>query len=366
MKLPEQRVRRLFALGVALIAGVASNLTYSPKVFAASAPQETRPGVNIQITGANTQVFKADPAKGCGPTDIPDGPARAVRLADGTILMMASSAENFPFRGKSIETMQKSCQALFHGQENDDPRAFNDRSWLLTPFSLDGTHILGLIHNEFQGHRRAQLCPNGKYVSCWYNSVTGVISNDGGKTFARPTEGSFLVAAPRYRYDETVGSQAGYFNPTNIVPYKGSGSFAFLLYTPHVKDQEAGTCVLSSRTPLEFGSWRAYDGTEFTVDLSTSPYQVRPKARPKPCAPVSQRVLRWPVTSIVLHCNSGNYIALMVGSDLSMGRGSFYATSQDLIHWDGPAKLLDASLPSSFHCGEPVPHLYPSILSPIG
>jgi hypothetical protein len=319
-------------------------------------------GLSLKVVGSETEVFQADPDHGCGPTDIPDGPARAVKLRQGKILMMASSAENFPFWGTSLLTIKKSCKALFHGEDNDNPAAFNDRAWLLTPFSLDGRHIVGLVHNEFQGHRRKWLCPDGKYTSCWYNSITAVISNDGGKSFVRPQGRSFLVAAPRYPYEEMVGKPAGYFGLTNIVPYKGG--YAFLIYQTRFKDQRPGVCVMKSETPMDFASWRAYDGQGFYINLSGSPYILPASERPKPCYPVAQKVLRWPISGIAFHRTSGTYLALMVGIDKTLGAGIFYATSRDLIDWSGPNKLISSSVPSQFKCGQPEPHIYPSLLDP--
>jgi hypothetical protein len=328
---------------------------------ASPASSDERTGLRLTLVGAPVTVYAAGSVESCGPTDLPDGAARAIRLSDGTILMMASSAENFPFRGRSLLDMRKSCHPLFHGKQSDDPAAFDDRGWLLTPFSRDGTHILGLIHNEFQGQRRAWLCPDRKYVSCWYNAVTAIVSDDSGATFHRPV-GISLIAAPRYRFADTVGHQAGYFGPTDIVPLEHED--AFMVYTPRTRDQNAGNCLLASETPMKPASWKAFDGNGFTIGLSVDPYAGRPAARPQPCTPIAPAILRWPVTALALQTASNTYVALMVGTDANASTGIFYATSKDMIHWVGPAKLLADTVPSHFRCGDPPPRLYPSLLDP--
>ena len=297
----------------------------------------------------------------CGPTDIPDGPAHASRADDGSIVMMASSAENYPFRGRSILHLSKQCRPLYVSRHLQNPALFDDRSWVLSPFSLDGRYFIGLVHDEFHGEKYRAGCPN-HLAHCWYNAVTAVVSTDGSRSFHRLAENRLGVALPRYRFDQSLGSQVGYFGPTNIV--KSGDDYAFMAYAGRSHDQVPGNCLLESKTPLDPSSWRAFDGQRFSLDLTRDPYASATTPTSPPCRTIAPEHLRWPVADLVFHRPSGTFIALMVGSDPVLGSGVFYATSTDLIAWKGPWQLIKASTPSAFHCGDPSPVLYPSLIDP--
>jgi len=243
--------------------------------------------------------------------------------------------------------------------KDDDPAHFDDRGWLLTPFAGPGGRIYGLVHNEFQGHRRPALCPTGRYTDCWYNSITMVFWSAEQSLFTRRGKPQ-LVAAPRRRFIDSVGHQSGYLGPTNIVDY--GDAFAFFVAAARDGEQEPGNCLVQGRDVGTPSTWRAFDGQRFSIDIASNPYEA--KQPHKACRSIDPQHLRWPVTSLVRVPGENRFLALMVGRNASLHAGVYVSQSADLLHWSNPQKLLDTNLPSHLDCaGGPV-RLYPSLLDP--
>jgi hypothetical protein len=313
------------------------------------------PELEIAVTGPPVVVF--DHARdACEAWDIPDAPARAVRTSDHQVLMFATHFRNRVLHGPDLNHVRPNCQVVFAGAEADDPAAFDDRGWLAAPYTEDGVSIYSVVHDEFQGHRRPALCPSGHYMDCWYNTLTSAVSHDSGAHFVRVPG---LVAALPYRYDEVRGEHRGYFNPSNIVPI--DGHHAMMMFTTAAFAQLPGNCLLRTDQVENPGAWRGWDGAGFTIRF-IDPYREHDDARAHVCAPVGSGRLRWPVTSLVRHRPSGRFIATM--ENASADGGVFVATSADLVTWSEPARILFVTGEAAWHCGEPAPIAYPSILDP--
>src|SRR5271165_2056596 len=168
----------------------------------------------VTLAGAEEVVFSHQ-RDACRPEDIPDAPAHAFRDAAGRVHLFAPHFINFSFVGADLNSVKHDCGVTFRGGENDDPAAFDDREWLTSFWTEDGTRIYALAHNEFQGNLRPRLCPTRRYTDCWYNAIIAAVSIDGGFHFTR--EDGWIVGAPAYRYDPAPGHPVGYFSPSNIV-----------------------------------------------------------------------------------------------------------------------------------------------------
>lgn len=314
------------------------------------------PGLAIQVVGS--QVPAVPGARpGCDPLDIPDAPARAIRLQNGEVQLYASHFHSRVERGPGLLNLKHDCQVVFRGAENDDPAAYNDRAWIVSPWT-DGTTIWTIVHNEFQGHRRPNLCPSKQYMDCWYNSLTAAASRDAGRSFLR-MPGRALVAALPYRYDQVGLGHHGYFNPSNIATLNGAQYM--LTFATHAGLQQEGNCLLRTLHVDQPASWRAWNGSDFSVAF-IDPYAGPQTPEGHVCEPVGVNRLRWPVTSLVRHQGSGLFIATMLNG--ARGGGVYYATSADLIRWSEPAALMPGIGQGAFTCTDLPPIAYPSLLDP--
>jgi hypothetical protein len=322
-------------------------------LLAAPAPAHT---LWVTITGPPTVEF-SHATDACDPLDYPDAPARAVRLATGEVLLFAPHFRNRLLRGPDLLSVRPDCRIVFAGGERDDPAAFDDRAWLVSPYTPDGVHIFSLVHNEFQGHRRPWLCPSGRYLACWYNAITVAVSDDGGHTFVRPPHA--VLAALPYRYDQATGAHRGYFNPTNILTR--DGFFYAMAFATEAFAQKPGNCLLRTDTLADPAAWRAWDGHGFGAGF-VDPYTSHDDPAQHVCTPVGVGKLRWPVTSLVRHGPTGLFIAVMMNA--ARDGGVFVATSPDLLVWSDPVRLWPAVGSGGWMCGDAPPVAYPSLLDP--
>ena len=124
----------------------------------------------------------------------------------------------------------------------------------------DGRTIWAVVHNEFQGQLRKQLCPTGQYMDCWFNALALTVSHDEGPKFPSARLDNSLVATLPYRYDEVGLGHHGYFNPSNIVSSNG-GLYMFAFVTK-ANIQQGGNCLLRTDLIEQAGSWRGWGWNE--------------------------------------------------------------------------------------------------------
>lgn len=325
-------------------------------VGAGEPPGQDAPGLAIQLAGVPEAAVQ-DARPGCDPLDIPDAPARAIRLRTGEVQLYASHFHNRVERGPGLLALHHDCRIVLSGAEHDDPAAYDDRGWIVSPWT-DGITIWTVVHNEFQGHRRPALCPSGRYMDCWFNSLTAALSTDGGRSFVRGPRRALVATLP-YRYDQVGLGHHGYFNPSNIVAL--DDALYMMAFATGAGLQREGNCLLRTTRIDDPEAWRAWDGIGFVASF-IDPYAMPQPAEGHVCATVGAGRLRWPVTSLVRHRTSRLFIALMLNG--ARGGGVFYATSADLIRWSSPVMLMPGVGQAAFSCGDAAPVAYPSILDP--
>jgi hypothetical protein len=318
---------------------------------------QSLPGLQIEILSGPVSAIE-DQRLACDGRDFPDTPARAIRLADGSVQLYVTDQDNRINAGPDLLHLQHRCPIVYRGSGNDDPGAYDDRSWIASPWTNDGRTIWAVIHNEFHGQLRKALCPTGRYMDCWFNALTLAVSNDGGQSFQRST-GNALVAALPYRYNEVGLGHHGYFNPSNIVSFHGD--LYMFAFATRANAQRAGNCLLRTEIIDRADSWRGWDGMAFATSFA-NPYAGPVEPDRHVCAPVGVGALRWPVTSLGRHEPTGLFIALM--QDTAIGGGIYYATSPDLLRWSAPALLISAIGLPAWACGGPDAIAYPSLLDP--
>ncbi|NNM72254.1 hypothetical protein HJG44_07575 [Enterovirga sp. DB1703] len=288
----------------------------------------------VTLVGGAETVFSAM-RDACDGDDVPDAPARAFRDAEGGIVMFGLHTKNRALRGPDFARLRIDCTPAMPSKGDPDPAAYDDASWIAATWTEDGRRVEALVHHEYQANTHPGRCSRKEYLACWYNTVVAVSSRDGGRSFDRPEPPKVVAAAP-FRQEVGQGRHRGFFNPSNIF---GQGrSRYFLSSTTGWAGQEGGACLFRTSDPSDPSSWRAFDGTGFSLRFG-DPY--RDGAGTKPCRTI------WPfpapVGSVVRHRPSGAWIAVFQASanaDLFPEAGFYTTSSRDLLTWDKPRLLL--------------------------
>jgi hypothetical protein len=353
-----RRCNALILLRCLGIAGVAA---------LSSMPAAAQSVPSIALAAGEPQVVFRWQSDRCAPDDFADSPARAFRTAEGQVRLIASHMEARLMTGPDLDHLRHDCHVAFSGRHDDDPGAYDDRAWILSPYTLDGRTVFALVHDEFHGNLRPALCPSRDYQRCWFNALTFAVSRDGGASFASPPPPGHLVMALPYRYEGERG-RAGYFNPSNIVAH--DGYYYALVLTVRFRDQDGGVCLIRTDRLDDPSSWRGWDGSAFAVRFA-DPYRERiDDPRNHVCAPVGPGRLVEAV-SLVRHEPGGTWVAVMAGAVARAGErertpGIYAATSPDLLHWSPPQLLLAAPIyrPTACAPGTTISVGYPALIDP--
>lgn len=313
--------------------------------------------------GAALETVYDHGRQACEGWDVPDAPARAWKGADGTVRLLAAHTNARVLSGPSLNSLRHDCRVVFASGKRDDPARYDDMGWLTSPYTLDGNTVYGLVHNEYHGHKRRDLCPAGDYMACWWNALTLTVSTDGGRSFGP----AHYVAGVPYRFRGDLGRRAGLFAPSNIV--ERDGWFYAMVFAEGIGAQKRGVCLMRTRDLGDPASWRAWDGRGFTVRF-VDPYAAG-GADPAShvCAPLPAKSLPFTVTSLVRHGGTGLWVAVMAGRRAERKgaepvSGVWTSTSPDLVTWAPPRLAFAAPLLTDKACGVPETFYYPAILDP--
>ena len=220
-------------------------------LLAEDAQAQPAPTLRLELAGPDVPaISNAHP--GFGGRNIPDAPARAIRLRSGEVQLYAADQDNRLNTGPDLLHVRHRCPVVLRGAGNDDPAAYDDRAWIASPWTPDGDTVFAIVSNEFQGHRRPTLCPSGRYMDCWFDTLTAAVSEGG--PFRRGA-GDALVAALPYRFGELDLVHKGYFKPTNTVS-AGRAQCMFAFAT-RAGAQQPGNCLLRTNDIDNPGAWRA-------------------------------------------------------------------------------------------------------------
>lgn len=311
---------------------------------------------NIMLDGPEVVVF--DPKRdACDGHDVPDVPPRLYRDAGGKIRLFTLHFENRALVGDRLDALKLDCRVVFRGAHSAVPAAYDDKSWIAATWTRDGKTIHGLIHHEYQGNTHPGRCTKSDYMSCWYNSVLAIRSDDMGNTFAK-TPNPVVASAP-FPQEVEQGRHRGFFNPSNIVT---DGVWHYMIAaTTGWTGQPSGACLFRTDNIADPTAWRAFDGTGFTIRY-TDPYagKSQPGAACLPLAPFPA-----PVGSITRHAASGQWIAVFQAQQDARRfavAGIYAAASKDLKSWSEPRLLLATKTLYDNPCGAGALNSYPTLI----
>ena len=89
------------------------------------------------VTGASEVMFK--PGDGCDGNDLPDLNPRAIRDAQGKLVVFALHFNNRPLRGDSLDSLKIDCRESYPSRFNKTPSAYESGSWIAGMWTRDGT-----------------------------------------------------------------------------------------------------------------------------------------------------------------------------------------------------------------------------------
>ncbi len=325
--------------------------------------------IKIETTGPTETVFSWASDK-CSVDQIPDSPARAFRSDDGLVRVMAAHYTNQFLVGKSLETISGTCRISYSGKMNSDPEAFDARIWLQTFFTEDGKTIYALGSSDYHGNWFGRCtASNSENSGCWRSAITLAISSDSGNTFQSLPAPNHVIARPPFRFqDDEPGRPPGFFTTSNIV--KRGNAYFSLIYTFGFSNQKAGNCLMRTHQLESAGSWRAWDGENYTISLPNTESAGDLRTTVRECVIV--RGLTEPVRSLLWHQQSNQFIATFAVRhrvDSAAGkvvRTEFrFTTSIDLITWT-PSQLVHSdTFPKPCPPSSVATVGYPALLDPM-
>ena len=280
----------------------------------------------------------------CGAWDIPDSPARAMRLADDQILLIAAHFNNVPLVGPDLAALAPVCGTQSLGREDADPAAFDDRWWIQAIVPGRPRGVLAVASHEFDGRRHPGACRATGPGACWYSSIVLAQTAGDDLHFRLLDPGVRVIASPERPYDPGSSVRVGFFSVSNILR---SGGFAYMfVYAENTNGIARGNCLLRASEDA-LGTWRAFLETDFTSDL----------ARGGRCTPV--KGLDTPLRSFVV-LPDGSFAAVTFAGRAET-EGVYLLRSESLMAWDEKSLFLPAHSPYVvMGCG--TFYEYPSLL----
>jgi hypothetical protein len=293
----------------------------------------------------HTPVMPNEPSE--PKVDGPDSPMVSFRDAAGLIHVFVAGGFNFALTGTSFQSLTQNCSSVYLPHWNSTPADFQYAEWLRSPYSIDGLHVYGVVHNEYH----CGTANPSMNKSCVYEALTQVHSTDGGKSFVDETMPQRLLATIPYNTIPT--STTGVGDNSNIIKNPSDGYY-YMQAIEH--SNGVGPCMLRSS---DLSNWYAWNGTSFSLPMNNP---VGDGTQPKySCAPI----FKYPLDGV------GN-IRYVSQYGLFLGVGSlansiYYTVSKDLVVWSAPVFLFP---PNSFvslggwQTGDALPVAYAALFDP--
>jgi Bacterial Ig-like domain (group 2) len=330
-----------------------ARISASDGVFAGSLTLTVNAGITFTL-GAEETVFTYNTDQ-CDYLDIPDVPARAVRLADGTLVLVSGSgSRNYAMFGADFSSLKKDCSTpTLVSHDDPTPQSYQNLEWVDSVYR-QGNAIHALIHNEYHDPFAPNCLPGDTTPanSCWYNSITYAVSTDSGHTYTQAATPAHILAPAPELWDPTgTPPPYGYFNPTNIV--HAADNYYYSIFIGNRRSGQGGLCVMRTLDLSDPTTWHAWDGSGYNLAM-TSPY-----AGPAPgiCALIGVGQLLGPYDSLTFNTYLNKYMitGLTVVGDPQGNYvcGIGYSLSTDFIHWTRTRLIEPRFNPGFQPCASP-------------
>jgi len=299
----------------------------------------------------------------CDP-DVPDACTRAWAAAGGGVRMLGSvDGVSRLQTGAGLGALAHNCSAVYANATYDaDAAHFRGHEWIEAPAVVGADAVVALTHVDTHD-------ATGKYL---YTSVTLFASADGGATFApaRPPPAHLVAATPYDNSNLSTGiTGVGFGMPSSVLKDPATGLFYVMLLSTwgeDVRAQKGGLCLLRAADVADPSSWRAWNGSAFSVALNASPL-LGPVPDPDAhtCEPLRDAAGRPLAMRHLSLLWSSFYEAYLLFGEAAPGgalngTGWAFSLSDDLVHWAvptpvDPAGMLSASGNATVSPAAPLP-----------
>jgi hypothetical protein len=323
----------------------------------------------VNPTGPEVTVFDHS-TQACQPDDIPDIAARAIKDSLGRTQLIVSHYNTRREMGTTLDNVAHNCTVVFYSDSDPDPSHYNYQEWIHSIYTPDGQNVFGFVHNEYHGwdfyEECAALIGTPDINKCWYNAITLAKSTNAGDSFTQAAQPNHLIATVPYQFAPLQGPY-GIYRPSNIHLREDGYYYMLMIAEPHGAQQQ-GICAMRTKNIASATSWRAWDGSSYSVRF-IDPY-VETSENPadhvcKPISSASSGPLRgFEINSLTFNTYYNKW--MLVGQTVKDGIPGFYfVTSDDMIHWSEPIKLMEGEIPMVSHvCGDPDPVRDGAVLDP--
>jgi len=342
---------------------ISSLLLVSP---IATLAQEVRDSGDLVVIDGDWEVVFDWSVDRCTDKNIPDLAVRAFRDGESNVNLIISETEGYIMRGQSLDDIRIDCTPINRSTNSPDPSQYTDKEWIASVYTEDGNTVYALVHNEFQGNNQpGAVCPSGEYFQCWNNTVTMMISKDGGRNFAyaAPPPAHLVANIPQVYVPD--GGVFGAFAPSNIIKKDGY-YYAFLKIQTYFIDTQH-TCLIRTQDLSRPDSWRFWDGLAFAGQF-VDPYLVDVRSISEfSCPPLALAEIAQIYEGITYNTYLEKYVLIGTSSDPRedpVSYGFYYAFSEDLINWERRKLLLEVPLPWTEIDARDVNYLYPTLIDP--
>jgi hypothetical protein len=312
--------------------------------------------LSLQIAGPEEVIFD-DRQSNCPIRQFPDSPARAVRQANGDIVMFATFETNWFLTGANWDSLGAICKSAGQASQNADPKTIDDKFWIQALHSLNGRDFIALGSHEYLGSRHPGMCnyttTGTQAPPCWFSSITQYESRGDARNFVPASVGR-VVATPQIPFDPDNLKRIGYFTTSNIV---SMGEYRYaLIFASESSVQKSGNCLFRSRLTDGPSAWLGWNGSEFAADLSQVPAEIA--KQPVNCQPV--RGLGHEARGLVWNPQTELWVTTYTGR-IRDKTGIVVATSRNMFDWGNEQMLFEAPLTRRDPDCTPV-YRYPSII----
>lgn len=294
----------------------------------------------------------------CDP-DVADACTRAWVTTNGSYRMLGSvNGVSRAEVGSAFNDLAHSCAPPYANATYDGNLSnFRDNAWIEAPVVVSNSTVYALTHVD-------SMDASGQYL---YTSITLFSSVDGGESFApaRAPPAHLVATTPYDNTNLSLGVPGVGFGMPSSVFKDPSSAFYFTIvlssWGRDVRAQQGGLCLLRTADVTDPASWRAWNGSHFSVALNVSPL-LGPVPDPDShtCVPLtdeSGELLGLRHLSLLWSTFFNSYLLFGESSGASGVAGWSFTLSSDLLSWGVPTQVDPAGFIDPAGNGTAAPRL---------